>query len=491
MSSGPGVKAIQPALQPTSISSEEMKGKLIRAAITILVPVVIFLAPVPADLPVAAWRLFAIYIGAILGMMLRPVPEAVVLLVAIAISGIFLKNTTVVLAGFASPTAWLVFSAFMLGQAFIETGLGKRIAFLLIGTRLGRTTLGLGYVAAFTDLIISPATPSNTARTGGLVYPIFRSLAVTLGSEPGPTSRRIGGYLSLLLYQISITTAHVFLTASATNLIVTTFAKSILKVDVSWMQWSQALTPPALFILMLLPWIVYKLYPPEIKQIDNSTISERGLTEMGPATRREKTLACLFVLAIIGWATGNLTKVDATAVAIGFVAACLVTGVVSWNSLASAKGAWSILMWYGGIISLADGLAKAGFFIWLAKIISRNFSFAGYSTFTMLLILLLLSCGVRYFFASLAPFCTTFIPVLFTIGLVANVPKWPLIFLMGAASEFGCLLTHYSNAVAPVLFSPGYVGQATWWKVGHIIAFICGVIYMTLGLGYWKLLGLW
>jgi DASS family divalent anion:Na+ symporter len=462
MSSGPGVKAIQPALQPTSISSEEMKGKLIRAAITILVPVVIFLAPVPADLPVAAWRLFAIYIGAILGMMLRPVPEAVVLLVAIAISGIFLKNTTVVLAGFASPTAWLVFSAFMLGQAFIETGLGKRIAFLLIGTRLGRTTLGLGYVAAFTDLIISPATPSNTARTGGLVYPIFRSLAVTLGSEPGPTSRRIGGYLSLLLYQISITTAHVFLTASATNLIVTTFAKSILKVDVSWMQWSQALTPPALFILMLLPWIVYKLYPPEIKQIDNSTISERGLTEMGPATRREKTLACLFVLAIIGWATGNLTKVDATAVAIGFVAACLVTGVVSWNSLASAKGAWSILMWYGGIISLADGLAKAGFFIWLAKIISRNFSFAGYSTFTMLLILLLLSCGVRYFFASLAPFCTTFIPVLFTIGLVANVPKWPLIFLMGAASEFGCLLTHYSNAVAPVLFSPGYVGQATW-----------------------------
>ncbi len=86
MSSGPGVKAIQPALQSTSIGREEMRGKLIRAAITILVPVLILLAPVPADLPVAAWKLFAIYIGAILGMMLRPVPEAVVLLVAIAIA---------------------------------------------------------------------------------------------------------------------------------------------------------------------------------------------------------------------------------------------------------------------------------------------------------------------------------------------------------------------------------------------------------------------
>src|SRR5208337_1443421 len=108
-------------------------------------------------------------------------------------------------------------------------------------------------------------TPSNTARTGGLVYPIFRSLAVTLGSEPGPTSGLIGGFLSLLMYQISITTAHVFLTASATNLIVTSFAKSILGVDVSWMQWAQAIAPIALLILLLLPLIVYKLYPPEIK----------------------------------------------------------------------------------------------------------------------------------------------------------------------------------------------------------------------------------
>jgi DASS family divalent anion:Na+ symporter len=486
MSSGAAVSAA-----PTpKVSRQELKGKLIRAAVTILVPVAILLIPAPAGLPILAWKLFAIYIGAILGMMLRPVPEAAVLLVAIGVSSIWLKNTDVALAGFSNPTTWLVFSAFMLGQAFIETGLGRRIAFLLIG-KLGRTTLGLGYVAAFTDLIISPATPSNTARTGGLVYPIFRSLAVTLGSEPGPTSGLIGGYLSLLMYQISITTAHVFLTASATNLIVTSFAKTILGVDVSWMQWAQAIAPIALLILLLLPLIVYMLYPPEIKHIDNRSISQRGLSEMGPTTRREKTLAWLFGLALVGWATGSITKIDATAIAVGFVAACLITGVVSWNSLAGAKGAWSILMWYGGIIGLASGLAKAGFFTWLTKVISRNFSFAGYSTFTVLLILVLLSCGVRYFFASLAPFCTTFIPVLFTIGLVANVPKWPLIFLMGAASEFGCLLTHYSNAVAPVLFSPGYVDQATWWKVGHIVALISGIIYMTLGLGYWKLLGLW
>jgi DASS family divalent anion:Na+ symporter len=422
--------------------------------------------------------------------MLRPVPEAVVLLVTIAISSIFFKNTSLVLAGFASTTAWLVFSAFMLGQAFVETGLGKRIAYLLIG-KLGRTTLGLGYVAAFTDLIISPATPSNTARTGGLVYPIFRSIAVTLDSEPGPSARRIGSYLSLLLYQISITTASMFLTASATNLLVTTFANSILKVNITWMQWAQAIFPPAFIILLTLPYIVYKLYPPELKVINNKEIAQRGLAESGPITRREITLAVLFLLALLGWATGSITKIDATAVAVGFVAACLVTGVVSWENLLNAKGAWSTFIWYGGIISLADGLTKAGFFTWLTKVLSASVNFAGYNTYMVLLGLLILSLVVRYFFASLAPYCTTFLPVLFTLGLVANVPPLPLIFLLGASSEFGCLLTHYGNAVAPVLYAPGYVDQATWWKVGTMITLLCAVFYMTVGLSYWKLIGLW
>ncbi len=467
-----------------------MQVKYWKVAVTVLVPVILLLMPVPAGLPVKAWQLFAVYLGAIIGLMLRPAPEPVVLIVAVAVSSICFKNTSIVLAGYASTTAWLVFSAFMLGQAFVETGLGRRIAYILIG-KLGRTTLGLGYVAAFTDMIISPATPSNTARTGGLVYPIFRSIAVTLDSEPGPTSRRIGGYLTLLLYQISITTASMFLTASATNLLVTTFAKSILKQDVSWTQWAMAIFPPSLLILLLVPYIVYKLYPPEIKTINNKEIAANGLAEIGLTTRREKTLALLFVLSIIGWATGTITKIDATAVAIGFVGACLVTGVVKWESLVNAKGAWNTLIWYGGIISLADGLAKAGFFKWLTDVMAKNLNFTGYDAYIILVGLLVISIPVRYFFASLAPYCSTFIPVLFTLGLVANVPVWPLIFLMGAMSEFGCLLTHYGNAVAPVLFGPGYVDQATWWKVGTIVMVVAAVIYLTAGMAYWKVLGLY
>lgn len=465
-------------------------NKLSRILITVAIPLAILLIPVPAGLSVAAWRLFALYIAAILGIMFRPYPDPVILLAVIAVSSLWLNNIGVALAGYASTTTWLVFTAFMVGQAFSDTGLGKRIAYILIG-KMGRTTLGLSYVAALTDLVLSPATPSTTARTGGLVYPIFRSIASTLGSEPGPTAGRLGAFLSVLLYQISMATGALFITALATHPMVVSFAKDLLKIDITWMLWAKAMAVPGFIVLAVTPYLVYKMFPPEIKQIDNQEIANRGMAEIGPMSVKEKILAGLFVLAIIGWSTGSITKINSTAVAVGFVAACLVTGVVSWESLLKCKGAWSTLIWYGGIISLADGLAKAKFFVWFAGALGKSISFDGYGTLTVLLGLLALSLVVRYFFASQAAYVSSLIPVFFTIGLVAKVPVFPLALLLGASSVFGSQLTHYGNAVGPVLFGPGYVDQVTWWKIGTVMVVVNCIVYLGVGLPYWKLLGLW
>jgi DASS family divalent anion:Na+ symporter len=446
--------------------------------------------PVPAGLAADAWKLFAIYVGAILGLMFRPFPEPVVLLAAISISSVMLNNISIILGGYSDSVTWLVFAAFMVGTAFVETGLGRRIAYVLIG-RLGRSSLGLGYVAAFTDLALSPATPSNTARTGGIVYPIIQSIAVTLESEPGPTSRRIGAYLTLTLYQVCLTTGYIFMTALSPNLLMVSFAASILKVQVDWMMWFKAAVIPGMLILLLIPWVVHKLYPPELTTIDNKTLAADGLAELGPMSTREKALAVLFVLAVLGWATGTITKLNATAVAICFLSAALIAGVVNWKSLVRSEGAWSILVWYGGIIGLSNGLAKAKFFEWMAKLLASNLSFEGYHSITILGGLLFFSLIIRYFFASMAAYVTTMIPVFFTIGLVAQVPPLPLFFLITFSAAYGSLLTHYGGAAGAVLFAPGYVDHVTWWKIGAVIVAISYIVHMGIGLPYWKIIGLW
>jgi DASS family divalent anion:Na+ symporter len=102
-----------------------------------------------------------------------------------------------------------------------------------------------------------------------------------------------------------------------------------------------------------------------------------------------------------------------------------------------------------------------------------------------------LSVVSRYFFASSAAYVTSFIPVLFALGMVANVPLIPLTYLMGASAAYSALLTHYGNAVAPVLFGAGYVDQKTWWMVGAAVNVLYVIVYMAIGLPYWKAIGLW
>ncbi|VDY37913.1 putative cation transporter [Salmonella enterica subsp. arizonae] len=83
---------------------------------------------------------------------------------------------TTALSELNSSLIWLIVVAFMIARGFIKTGLGRRIALQMIRL-LGKRTLGLAYGLAFADLILSPAMPSNTARCGGVIYPIADSLA--------------------------------------------------------------------------------------------------------------------------------------------------------------------------------------------------------------------------------------------------------------------------------------------------------------------------
>lgn len=467
------------------------KNQWWKLAVVVVVPLVIWFSPTPSGLGTKAWHLFALYAGAMLGIILRPLPEPVIVLLAISATGLLFNSATLALSGYGNSVVWLVFSAFLLSQAFIDTGLGKRIGYILL-KYFGNSTLGVGYVAAMTDLVISPATPSNTARSGGVVYPIFRSLAVTLGSEPGPTGRKIGSYLTILMYQISLTTGTLFLTAMAPNALVASFAAKILHVDLNWGVWAIAAAVPGLLILFVLPWLVYKIYPPEITRVsDSARIAQNGLAQLGPIKGQEITLAVLFVLAIIAWATGQWTRLDATMIAVAFMALCLFLGVTKWESILTAQGAWSTLIWYGGIIGLASALSDAKFFQWLADILGRNLGMAGWNHMTVLVFLLLLSLVVRYLFASTAAYVASFIPVLFTMALSAKVNPMIAALLIAFSSGFGSLLTHYGGALGPVLFGTGYVDQATWWRIGAIVVVFSSLVYLVIGLPYWKLVGLW
>lgn len=472
------------------------KTKMWKLGVLVLIPLIIFLIPPPEGLPLLAWRLFGLYLTAIVGLVLKPYSEPVILLASVAASAVTIGNTAVpkeqaikmgqVLSGYQSGTTWLVFAAFTLSAAFVTTGLGKRIAYYLIG-KMGSTTLGLGYVTVFLDLLIAPATPSNTARAGGIVFPIINSVASALGSEPGTSSRKAGHYLMINIYMVTKTTSYMFLTAMAPNALALSMMAPILKIDLSWGQWALAAAVPGLLCLLLTPLIIYFCYPPELKKVNNKEISAKGLLELGPMKQSEKMLAVLFLMALGGWVFSKQLHIDASTVALCVMAAALVINVVSWDDVLKNKGGWNTLIWYGGIIGLSSTLTKAGFFAWLADTLQANLNFGDHNTLALLAILFL-SVAIRYLFASGGAYVAAMVPVFATVGAVAGAN--PMLLALGLlfSNAYGGAMTHYGGAAAPIIFGAGYNDTKSWWIVGAIIGFGSLIVHCTVGIAWWELL---
>ena len=472
------------------------KTKMWKLGVLVLIPLIIFLIPPPEGLPLLAWRLFGLYLTAIVGLVLKPYSEPVILLASVAASAVTIGNTAVpkeqaikmgqVLSGYQSGTTWLVFAAFTLSAAFVTTGLGKRIAYYLIG-KMGSTTLGLGYVTVFLDLLIAPATPSNTARAGGIVFPIINSVASALGSEPGTSPRKAGHYLMVNIYMVTKTTSYMFLTAMAPNALALSMMAPILKIDLSWGQWALAAAVPGLFCLLLTPLIIYFCYPPELKKVNNKEISAKGLQELGPMKQSEKMLAVLFLMALGGWVFSKQLHIDASTVALCVMAAALVINVVSWDDVLKNKGGWNTLIWYGGIIGLSSTLTKAGFFAWLADTLQANLNFGDHNTLALLAILFL-SVAIRYLFASGGAYVAAMVPVFATVGAVAGAN--PMLLALGLlfSNAYGGAMTHYGGAAAPIIFGAGYNDTKSWWIVGAIIGFGSLIVHCTVGIAWWELL---
>ena len=465
-----------------------MKDKLWRVAVMAAIVAIAWFGGTPEGLKPQVWQLFGIYLATIVGLVLKPFPVPITVLLGVATSSILLSNTKDVLAGYSNTALWLIFAAFALSVAFGKTGLGHRIAYHLVRL-FGSTTLRLGYVTAFLDLILSPATPSNTARAAGIVYPINLSIAEAVGSYPGETAKKAGAYLLQNGYFATKVTSFLFATATAPNYLALDFITKLTGVSLNWAQWAAAMFVPGFIMLMLIPLIGYMYERPSVKDIDNKKIAADGLAELGPMKASEKGLIVIALLAITGWILPTFgIKIDATAVAIVAMIATFVCGIISWDDLLKTKAAWNTLIWFGGILGLSSALTKGKFFEWLAKYLEAHMNF-GLDPFMMLILISIISVVVRYFFASGTAYISAMLPVFLIVGINAGIDPTLLAFIMIGTNAYGGSVTHYGAAPGPIIFSAGYNNVKDWWTVGLISAVVCLVLNYVIGIPWWKITG--
>jgi len=457
--------------------------------ITLAVACAIWFWPPPEGVSAQAWHLLAIFVATIVGIITKPLPMGAVALIGVtatALTGTLTLGEA--LSGFGNSTIWLIGVAIFVSRAIIKTGLGARIAYQFMKL-FGRNTLGLSYGLGLADLVLAPAMPSNTARAGGVLMPLLRSVSLAYGSDPAKgTERRIGGFMMLSGFQINIITSAMFLTAMAANPLAADLALDV-GVEITWGGWFLAALAPGLVSLIVIPLVVYVVYPPEIKSTPQAAqMAHDALDEMGPVTAGEKVTLGVMGLLLVLWIFGSGIGVDATTAALTGLAVLLLTGVLSWQDILAEKGAWDTIVWFAALVMMATQLNQLGFIAWFGETMGAQV--AGMEWHMAFLVLALVYFYSHYLFASQTAHISAMYAPFLAVAVAVGTPPALAALVLAFFSNLFSSLTHYANGPAPVIFGANYVSMGAWWSIGLAVSVLNIIIWVGVGWLWWDLLGL-
>jgi divalent anion:Na+ symporter, DASS family len=465
-------------------------SRLLRWGIVLFVALGIILIPVPQGITQQSWRLLAIFAATITGSIVRPLPGGAIVLLGVTALSLF-KVMTIEesLAGYADPVVWLVLAAFFISRGMIKTGLGRRIAFLFIKA-IGRHSLGLGYALISTEAVLASVIPSTGARSGGIIFPIAKSLAEAYESRPGPSARRLGSFLMITLSQGNIIICAMYLTGQASNPIIAKFAKEVTGIDITYARWVTAALLPALVSLVVVPFVIYRVFPPEIRHTPAAfEFASAELRKLGKTKWSEWLMLVVFGLVAALWMTPKLTGLHYATVAMIGICVLLLNGVLTWEDLINERGGWSVFIWYGGLLRMAEALGQTG--------ITKRFAESaagltlGWRWWVALGVLLLIYFYAHYAFASITAHATAMYTPFLIVVLAAGTPPYLAVLSLAYFSNLGASLTHYGTTASPIYFGAGYVAQRTWWLIGLMVSVLTITIWTLVGFSWWKILKLW
>jgi len=466
------------------------RSTLARWAVVVGIGIAVALVPHAPDIPAASWNLLAIFLATVAGLTLQPLPGGAMVLLGVAASVLFgVQPITKALAGYGDPIVWLVLAAFFMSRGMIATGLGRRIAFLLIRA-IGHRSLGLGYALALTEFTLAGFIPSNAARAGGIVFPITKSLAEAYDSQPGPTARRLGAFLMVLGYQCCVVNCAIFLTGQAANPLIATFAAKTAGIPLDYGRWLAGSIVPGLISLAVVGLIVYRMCRPEVTHTPRAVeIAQQELDRIGPITAPETRMLVVFGLVSVLWMTTAFHGIHYATVALLGICALLLFGVIGWEDVKGERGAWDVFIWYGGLVQLAGALADTGLAARFAQ--SAAALASGWPWWGAFVALLLVYFFAHYAFASITAHATAMYVPFLAVMLAARAPAGLAVLALSYGSNLMAGLTHYGTTPGPIYFGAGYVSQPMWWRIGLVVSVTTLAIWMTVGALWWKALGFW
>jgi DASS family divalent anion:Na+ symporter len=435
--------------------------------------------PPPEGLTLQAWRLFAIFVAAIVAVVIDALPilTASVFAVAVAVlSGLLPPDDAY--AGFANGTILLIVVAFLVAGAVIKCGLGARGGHWMV-SRFGRSTLGLSYSIFLLDAAIAPAFPSNTARSG-VLYPLAVSLADAAGAKPDRADRRrVGGFLMFSgIASLSVSSA-LWLTAMAANPLGTEMARNV-GVEIGFGRWLLAASVPTILAIVLLPVVLYRIIKPEVRATPGAPAAARkALAALGPLTRQEWIVLIVFVGMVVLWASAATFGLDSTAIAFLGLGALLATGVITLEDINRQGDVLATFIWFAVLFTLSSQLNELGFMEFLGRRFATALSDLASPTAGLVLVAAYIL--LHYLFVSQTAHLLALFNVFLDVGVKLGVNPVVLAFQLLFATNYFTVIAPQGSSANLLFAGSGYLSQGELYKLGAITTTVSFLIYAVIG----------
>ena len=439
----------------------------------------LWVAPVPPGLSPEAWRLFALFAGAILAVVIDAFPiltASVLALAAAVLTGTL--PAAKAYDGFSNGTILLIVVAFLVARAVVKCGLGARLGNLAV-TVFGRSTLGLGYSVFLVDAVIAPAFPSNTARSG-VLFPLTLSITEAVGAAPGSGARpRVAAFLMFSGIASLTLSSALWFTAMAANPLGAEIARAH-GLEIGFGSWLVASSLPTLVAMATLPWLLFKLIRPEVSATPEAPHAARAaLRAMGPMSGHEQIVAITFSGMVVLWGLAATLGLDSTAIAFLGLGVLLTTGVLTPGDVAAEGDVLVTFIWFAVLFTLSGQLNELGFMGFVGERLA--FRLGDLAPGAAGVTLVVVYVALHYLFVSQTAHLLALFAVFLDVGVTLGVPVAPLAFLMLFATSFFSANTPQGSSANLLFAGSGALTQSELYRLGAITTAFNLAVYLLVG----------
>ena len=399
-------------------------GLLLKRAAPFAIALGIWLAPVPAGLTAPAWQLFAVFVAAISSVLLGAFPLLTASMIA---AGTVVLTGTITPAqafsGFANSSVLLVVTAFIIAQAVVKSGLGRRISLFMV------------------------------SRFGGfLMFCTMASLAVS---------------------------SALWMTATSANPVGVQIARQS-GLQIGFGSWLLAASVPALIAIGLLPLFVAKIFPPGVGATPEAPAAARAeIAGMGPMSRDEWITAVTFVVMVAGWVFADTLKLNVTSIAFMGFGVLMLTDVLTMDDITKQGDTLATFLWLAVLVALSSQLNELGFMGYVGERLASQLG--GMSWLTLYVTLIALYVAIHYMFVSQSAQVLALLGVFLDVGVRGGVPAPLMAFGLLFASSYFSVITPQGGSQNVIFVASGYLTQRELYKLGLLATLAFMAVFLLIG----------